>query len=79
MGGGGSREKTIEASAGGAKEDGGVMRGDDKKHTGMSIHIPASHMGEVELFAELEKRASYDEIEGELEAQREVGLDGVIG
>jgi glyceraldehyde 3-phosphate dehydrogenase len=78
-GGRGILENIIPSSTGAAKAVGVVIPSLNKKLTGMSFRVPTSDVSVVDLTAELEKEASYDEIKAEMKAQSEGALKGVLG
>ena len=78
-GGRGILENIIPSSTGVAKAVGVVIPELNKKLTGMSFRVPTSDVSVVDLTAELEKPASYDEIKAEMKAQSEGALKGVLG
>ena len=51
----------------------------NKKLTGMSFRVPTSDVSVVDLTAELEKSATFDEIKAEIKAQSEGALKGILG
>ncbi|MFT4047750.1 MAG: type I glyceraldehyde-3-phosphate dehydrogenase [Solimonas sp.] len=78
-GGRGILENIIPSSTGAAKAVGVVIPSLNKKLTGMSFRVPTSDVSVVDLTAELEKPASYDEIKAEFKAQSEGALKGILG
>ena len=78
-GGRGILEKIIPSSTGAAKAVGVVIPELNKKLTGMSFRIPTSDVSVVDLTADLEKPATYEEIKAEIKAQSEGALKGVLG
>jgi len=78
-GGRGILENIIPSSTGAAKAVGVVIPSLNKKLTGMSFRVPTSDVSVVDLTAELEKPATFDEIKAELKAQSEGALKGVLG
>jgi len=78
-GGRGILENIIPSSTGAAKAVGVVIPSLNKKLTGMAFRVPTSDVSVVDLTAELEKEASYDEIKAEMKAQSEGALKGVLG
>ena len=78
-GGRGILENIIPSSTGAAKAVGVVIPSLNKKLTGMSFRVPTSDVSVVDLTAELEKEASYDEIKAEMKAQSEGTLKGILG
>ena len=78
-GGRGILENIIPSSTGAAKAVGVVIPSLNKKLTGMSFRVPTSDVSVVDLTAELEKEAGYDEIKAEMKAQSEGKLKGILG
>ena len=78
-GGRGILENIIPSSTGAAKAVGVVIPELNKKLTGMSFRVPTSDVSVVDLTAELEKPASYEEIKAEMKAQSEGALKGILG
>jgi len=78
-GGRGILENIIPSSTGAAKAVGVVIPELNKKLTGMSFRVPTSDVSVVDLTAELEKPATYEEICAEMKAQSEGALKGVLG
>lgn len=78
-GGRGILENIIPSSTGAAKAVGVVIPELNKKLTGMSFRVPTSDVSVVDLTAELEKPATYDEIKAEMKAQSEGALEGILG
>ena len=78
-GGRGILENIIPSSTGAAKAVGVVIPELNKKLTGMSFRVPTSDVSVVDLTAELEKEATYDEIKAEMKAQSEGALKGILG
>jgi len=78
-GGRGILENIIPSSTGAAKAVGVVIPDLNKKLTGMSFRVPTSDVSVVDLTAELEKEASYDEIKAEMKARSEGALKGILG
>jgi glyceraldehyde 3-phosphate dehydrogenase len=78
-GGRGILENIIPSSTGAAKAVGVVIPELNKKLTGMSFRVPTSNVSVVDLTAELDKPATYDEIKAEMKAQSEGALKGVLG
>ena len=78
-GGRGSLENIIPSSTGAAKAVGVVIPSLNKKLTGMSFRVPTSDVSVVDLTAELEKPASFEEIKAEIKAQSEGALKGILG
>ncbi|MBL8256660.1 MAG: type I glyceraldehyde-3-phosphate dehydrogenase [Pseudoxanthomonas mexicana] len=78
-GGRGILENIIPSSTGAAKAVGVVIPSLNKKLTGMSFRVPTSDVSVVDLTAELENPATYDEIKAEMKAQSEGALKGILG
>ena len=83
-GGRGILENMIPSSTGAAKAVGKVLPALNGKLTGMSVRVPTSDVSFVDLTAELEKPASYDEICAAMKKASETpvakgGLKGVLG
>ncbi len=78
-GGRGILENIIPSSTGAAKAVGVVIPELNKKLTGMAFRVPTSDVSVVDLTAELEKPASYEEIKAEMKAQSEGALKGILG
>ena len=83
-GGRGILENMIPSSTGAAKAVGKVLPALNGKLTGMSVRVPTSDVSFVDLTAELEKPASYEEICAAMKAASEKcvcegGLAGVLG
>ena len=78
-GGRGILENIIPSSTGAAKAVGVVIPALNKKLTGMSFRVPTSDVSVVDLTAELENPASYEEIKAEIKAQSEGALKGILG
>ena len=78
-GGRGILENIIPSSTGAAKAVGVVIPELTKKLTGMSFRVPTSDVSVVDLTAELEKPATYDEIKADMKAQSEGALKGILG
>ena len=78
-GGRGILENIIPSSTGAAKAVGVVIPSLNKKLTGMSFRVPTSDVSVVDLTAELEKPATYEEIKAEMKAQSEGALKGILG
>ena len=78
-GGRGILENIIPSSTGAAKAVGVVIPALNKKLTGMSFRVPTSDVSVVDLTAELENPASYDEIKAEMKAQSIGALKGILG
>ena len=78
-GGRGILENIIPSSTGAAKAVGVVIPSLNKKLTGMSFRVPTSDVSVVDLTAELESPATYDEIKAEMKAQSQGALKGILG
>ncbi|MDR1785425.1 MAG: type I glyceraldehyde-3-phosphate dehydrogenase [Spirochaetaceae bacterium] len=78
-GGRGILENIIPSSTGAAKAVGKVLPSLNGKLTGMSMRIPASDVSVVDLTAELEKAATYDEICAAMKTASETNLKGILG
>ena len=78
-GGRGILENIIPSSTGAAKAVGVVIPELNKKLTGMSFRVPTSDVSVVDLTAELENPASFEEIKAEIKAQSEGALKGILG
>ena len=78
-GGRGILENIIPSSTGAAKAVGVVIPALNKKLTGMSFRVPTSDVSVVDLTAELENPATYEEIKAEIKAQSEGALKGILG
>ena len=78
-GGRGILENIIPSSTGAAKAVGVVIPEIKGKLTGMAFRVPTSDVSVVDLTAELNHPASYDEICAEMKAQSEGALKGVLG
>jgi glyceraldehyde 3-phosphate dehydrogenase len=78
-GGRGILENIIPSSTGAAKAVGVVIPEIKGKLTGMAFRVPTSDVSVVDLTAELNHPASYDEICAEMKAQSEGALRGVLG
>ena len=83
-GGRGILENMIPSSTGAAKAVGKVLPELNGKLTGMSVRVPTSDVSFVDLTAELEKPATYEEICAAMKAASEKcvcegGLAGVLG
>jgi len=78
-GGRGILENIIPSSTGAAKAVGVVIPELNKKLTGMSFRVPTSDVSVVDLTAEPEREASYEEIKAEMKAQSEGALKGILG
>jgi glyceraldehyde 3-phosphate dehydrogenase len=78
-GGRGILENIIPSSTGAAKAVGVVLPELNGKLTGMAFRIPASDVSVVDLTAELEKEASYDEICAAMKVASEGPMKGTLG
>jgi glyceraldehyde 3-phosphate dehydrogenase len=78
-GGRGILENIIPSSTGAAKAVGKVIPELNKKLTGMSFRVPTSDVSVVDLTAELNKEATYDQICAAMKAASEGPLKGVLG
>ena len=78
-GGRGILENIIPSSTGAAKAVGVVLPELNKKLTGMAFRVPTSDVSVVDLTAELDKSATFDEIKAEMKAQSEGKLKGILG
>ncbi len=83
-GGRGILENMIPSSTGAAKAVGKVLPSLNGKLTGMSVRVPTSDVSFVDLTAELEKPATYDEICAAMKEASETcvckgGLKGILG
>ena len=78
-GGRGILENIIPSSTGAAKAVGVVIPELNKKLTGMAFRVPTSDVSVVDLTAELDKPATYEEICAEMKAQSEGALKGILG
>ena len=78
-GGRGILENIIPSSTGAAKAVGVVLPELNGKLTGMAFRIPASDVSVVDLTAELEKEASYEEICAAIKAASEGPMKGTLG
>jgi len=78
-GGRGILENIIPSSTGAAKAVGVVIPELNKKLTGMAFRVPTSDVSVVDLTAELEKPATFDEIKAALKAAAEGPLKGILG
>ena len=78
-GGRGILENIIPSSTGAAKAVGVVLPELNGKLTGMAFRIPASDVSVVDLTAELEKEASYEEICAAIKAASEGSMKGTLG
>ncbi len=78
-GGRGILENIIPSSTGAAKAVGVVLPELNGKLTGMAFRIPVSDVSVVDLTAELEKEASYEEICAAMKAASEGSMKGTLG
>ncbi|MGB0955223.1 MAG: type I glyceraldehyde-3-phosphate dehydrogenase [Panacagrimonas sp.] len=78
-GGRGILENIIPSSTGAAKAVGVVIPELNKKLTGMAFRVPTSDVSVVDLTAELNSQASYEDIKAEMKAQSQGALKGVLG
>jgi glyceraldehyde 3-phosphate dehydrogenase len=78
-GGRGILENIIPSSTGAAKAVGVVLPELKGKLTGMSFRVPTSDVSVVDLTAELNSPATYEEICAEMKAQSEGALKGILG
>ena len=78
-GGRGILENIIPSSTGAAKAVGVVLPELNKKLTGMAFRVPTSDVSVVDLTAELNKEASYEDICKAMKAASEGALKGVLG
>ena len=78
-GGRGIMDNIIPSSTGAAKAVGKVIPELNKKLTGMSFRVPTPDVSVVDLTAELNKPASYEEICAAMKAASEGPLKGVLG
>jgi glyceraldehyde 3-phosphate dehydrogenase (phosphorylating) len=78
-GGRGILENIIPSSTGAAKAVGVVLPELNGKLTGMAFRIPASDVSVVDLTAELDKGATYDEICAAMKAASEGAMKGTLG
>lgn len=78
-GGRGILENIIPSSTGAAKAVGVVIPELNKKLTGMAFRVPTSDVSVVDLTAELEKEATYDEICQAMKEASEGSMKGVLG
>jgi len=78
-GGRGILENIIPSSTGAAKAVGVVLPELNGKLTGMAFRIPTSDVSVVDLTAELEKEASYDDICAAMKAASEGSMKGTLG
>jgi len=78
-GGRGILENIIPSSTGAAKAVGKVIPSLNKKLTGMSFRVPTSDVSVVDLVAELDRPATYEEICAAMKAASEGAMKGVLG
>ena len=78
-GGRGILENIIPSSTGAAKAVGVVIPELNKKLTGMAFRVPTSDVSVVDLTAELNTSATFDEIKAALKEASETTLKGVLG
>ena len=78
-GGRGILENIIPSSTGAAKAVGVVLPELNGKLTGMAFRIPTSDVSVVDLTAELDKEASYDEICAAMKKASEGDMKGTLG
>ncbi len=78
-GGRGILENIIPSSTGAAKAVGVVLPELNGKLTGMAFRIPTSDVSVVDLTAELENEASYDDICAAMRAASEGSMKGTLG
>lgn len=78
-GGRGILENIIPSSTGAAKAVGKVLPDLNGKLTGMAFRVPTSDVSVVDLTAELNKDASYDDICAAMQAAADGELKGVLG
>jgi glyceraldehyde 3-phosphate dehydrogenase len=78
-GGRGILENIIPSSTGAAKAVGVVIPELNKKLTGMAFRVPTSDVSVVDLTAELDKPATFDEIKAAIKAAAEGPLKGILG
>jgi len=78
-GGRGILENIIPSSTGAAKAVGKVIPSLNKKLTGMSFRVPTSDVSVVDLVAELDRPATYEEICATMKAASEGPMKGVLG
>jgi len=77
-GGRGILENIIPSSTGAAKAVGVVLPGLNGKLTGMAFRVPTSDVSVVDLTAELEKEASYEDICAAMKAASEGSMKGTL-
>jgi glyceraldehyde 3-phosphate dehydrogenase len=78
-GGRGILENIIPSSTGAAKAVGVVIPELNKKLTGMAFRVPTSDVSVVDLTAELNTAATFDQIKAALKEASEGSLKGVLG
>ena len=78
-GGRGILENIIPSSTGAAKAVGKVIPSLNKKLTGMSFRVPTSDVSVVDLVAELDRPATYEEICAAMKAASQGAMKGVLG
>ncbi len=78
-GGRGILENIIPSSTGAAKAVGKVIPALNGKLTGMAFRVPTSDVSVVDLTAELEKEASYEDICKVMKAASEGKMKGIMG
>ncbi|MEN9577952.1 MAG: hypothetical protein RJA70_961 [Pseudomonadota bacterium] len=78
-GGRGILENIIPSSTGAAKAVGRVIPALNGKLTGMAFRVPTSDVSVVDLTAELERPATYDQICAAMKAASEGPLKGIMG
>ena len=78
-GGRGILENIIPSSTGAAKAVGKVIPELNKKLTGMAFRVPTSDVSVVDLTVELNKPATYEEINAAMKAAAEGPMKGVLG
>jgi len=78
-GGRGILENIIPSSTGAAKAVGVVLPELNGKLTGMAFRVPTSDVSVVDLTAELDKEASYEEICAAIKAASEGSMKGTLG
>ena len=78
-GGRGILENIIPSSTGAAKAVGKVLSDLNGKLTGMAFRVPTSDVSVVDLTAELDSEASYDDICAAMKAASEGEMKGVLG
>ncbi|TWU41914.1 type I glyceraldehyde-3-phosphate dehydrogenase [Novipirellula artificiosorum] len=78
-GGRGILENIIPSSTGAAKAVGKVIPELNGKLTGMAFRVPTSDVSVVDLTAELEKEASYEDICKAMKAASEGKMKGILG